>query len=429
MNAIGGRPSPAGGNNASGFLSRYAELRDSLPGDVCVRDVAAAQLEREGLPRREVEAWKYTNLRPLWDTSFAGGSAVQEADAGPVLDALLSTLGDENAASARLVFLNGLLSDGLSRLPGSVTIRRTVPQPLPAGLHPMLALNQMLSADGVAIEVPAGLDGGRLLVIGLGSAEHAPADWHARVSIALGAGASLSVLQIDQGTGCYLSNAAITVSVAEGASLRHARLQRDAASAMSFALVHAQIAERGSYDVFNLALGATLARFEVHARLVGAQAAVHVNGAQLLDGEQVADLTSVISHDAPNCNSRQTVKNVLQGRARGVFQGKIVVARPAQKTDGYQMNQALLLSEQAEIDAKPELEIYADDVKCSHGATVGALDEEQLFYLRSRGVPVPEARAMLVQAFLLDAIELVQDEPFRQVLDDAIATWWAGRAA
>ena len=120
---------------------------------------------------------------------------------------------------------------------------------------------------------------------------------------------------------------------------------------------------------------------------------------------QHADFTTVVSHDAPCCTSRQTVKNVLSGRARGVFQGKIEVARGAQKTDGYQMNQALLLSPDAEIDSKPQLEIYADDVKCSHGATVGELDADQLFYLRSRGIPEAEARAILVRAFLTEALD------------------------
>lgn len=148
------------------------------------------------------------------------------------------------------------------------------------------------------------------------------------------------------------------------------------------------------------------------------------NAAQLLGGRQHADFTTVVSHDAPNCASRQTVKNVLTGRSRGVFQGKIEVARGAQKTDGYQMNQALLLSPDAEIDSKPQLEIYADDVKCSHGATVGELDDGQLFYLRSRGIPQPEARAMLVRAFLTEALDTVSHEPIRAVLEEAVALWW-----
>ena len=189
------------------------------------------------------------------------------------------------------------------------------------------------------------------------------------------------------------------------------------------------IAERGTYDSFTLNLGARMARTEVHARLAGPGATTHLNGAQLLSGTQHADFTTVVRHDAPHGTSRQTVKNVLAGRSRGVFQGRIEVARHAQKTDGYQMSQSLLLSPDAEIDTKPELEIFADDVKCSHGATVGELDAEQLFYLRSRGIPDAEARSMLVRAFLAEALDAVTHEAARAVLESAVEGWWQRQAA
>jgi Fe-S cluster assembly protein SufD len=156
---------------------------------------------------------------------------------------------------------------------------------------------------------------------------------------------------------------------------------------------------------------------------------VHLNAAQQLRGTQHADFTTVVAHDAPSCASRQTVKNVLSGRSRGVFQGRIEVAQVAQKTDGYQMNQALLLSPDAEVDSKPELRIHADDVKCSHGATVGALDPAQLFYLRTRGVPEAQARAMLVRAFLSEALDLVANPAARGALDGALTRWWEQEAA
>jgi Fe-S cluster assembly protein SufD len=150
---------------------------------------------------------------------------------------------------------------------------------------------------------------------------------------------------------------------------------------------------------------------------------------QLLAGVQHADFTTVVRHAAPSTTSRQTVKHVLTGRARGVFQGKIEVARGAQKADGYQMNQALLLSPDAEVNSKPELEIYADDVKCSHGVTVGALDAEQLFYLRSRGIPQSEARAMLVRAFLDEALDPIENEAARTAMEQMIDSWWERQAA
>jgi Fe-S cluster assembly protein SufD len=219
------------------------------------------------------------------------------------------------------------------------------------------------------------------------------------------------------------------VRVAKDAVLTHVRLQQESPSAFHLSTLYADIAEAGTYDSFALNLGARIARSELHAHLIGARGLTHLNGAQLLGGSQHADFTTVVRHDAPNCTSRQTVKNVLAGRSRGVFQGRIEVARAAQKTDGYQMNQALLLSPDAEIDTKPELEIFADDVKCSHGATVGELDAEQLFYLRSRGIPDAEARSILVRAFLAESLDAVTNDKVRGVLERAVEGWWEKQAA
>ena len=199
--------------------------------------------------------------------------------------------------------------------------------------------------------------------------------------------------------------------------------------AFHLATLYAQIEAGGTYDSFVLNLGGRMVRTEVHAHLAGPGGTAHLNGAQLLAGTQHADFTTVVRHDAPSCTSRQTVKNVLAGRSRGVFQGRIEVARHAQKTDGYQMNQALLLSPDAEVDTKPELEIFADDVKCSHGATVGELDAEQLFYLRSRGIPDGEARSILVRAFLAEALEAVAQDNIRAMLEDSVERWWERQPA
>ena len=217
--------------------------------------------------------------------------------------------------------------------------------------------------------------------------------------------------------------------MAEGATLAHVRLQEESQSAFHVQTGFVEIAEGGTYDAFVLTLGSRLARTEIHAKLNGPTAAVHLNGAQLLGGDQHGDITTVVMHDAPNCASRQTIKNVLSDRSRGVFQGRIEVARVAQKTDGYQMNQALLLSPDAEIDCKPQLEIYADDVKCSHGATVGELDADQLFYLRARGIPHEQARSMLVRAFLAEALDPIAHEGARAMLEEAVEAWWARRGS
>ena len=199
-------------------------------------------------------------------------------------------------------------------------------------------------------------------------------------------------------------------------------------AAFHVSTIYADVARGGTYDSFLLNMGSRLARNDVHARMSGADAMVHLNCAQLLRGRQHGDFTTALSHDAPRGQSRQTVRNVLDGAARGVFQGRINVARIAQKTDGYQMNHALLLSAEAEIDSKPELRINADDVKCSHGATVGELDADQLFYLRSRGVPAADARAMLIRGFLSESLADIGRDDVRALFEAAVDSWWT-RAA
>ena len=328
----------------------------------------------------------------------------------------------------RLVFVDGRFHAGLSRLPDGVSVRTGSPAfgPLarPASER-LVALNAMLAEDGALIEVAAGVDGGTLLLCSLGTDAHGRAvSFHPRHAVQLGEGARLVLIETSTGEGSYLHNPVLEIRLEEGSTLTHLRLQNEAIGAFHLSTVYVGIAAAATYDSFALTLGARLARMEVQARLAGPGAAAHLNAAQLLDGVQHADFTTVVSHDAPSCASRQTVKNVLSGRSRGVFQGKIEVARAAQKTDGYQMNQALLLSPDAEIDSKPQLEIYADDVKCSHGATVGELDAEQLFYLRSRGIDGPEARSMLVRAFLAEALDPITHTAGRDMLEQAVAGWW-----
>ncbi|MGE4045979.1 MAG: Fe-S cluster assembly protein SufD, partial [Acetobacteraceae bacterium] len=279
---------------------------------------------------------------------------------------------------------------------------------------------------GAELRIPAGVDAGVVRLLSLGSGTTA---FHPRHMIRLAPGARLVVLETAIGDGAYLHNPVTEVHVAAGAHLTHVRLQDEAPAAFHLATIYVDVAETGTYDGFTLALGGRVSRAEFHARLAGPDAVAHLNGAQLLAGTQHADFTSVVRHAAPNGTSRQTVKNVLAGRARGVFQGRIEVARDAQKTDGYQMNQALLLSPEAEVDTKPELEIFADDVKCSHGATVGELDSEQLFYLRSRGIRDGEARSILIRAFLQEALDEVTHDAIRGILEDSVQRWWERQAA
>jgi len=208
----------------------------------------------------------------------------------------------------------------------------------------LVALNTMLAEDGASMAVAAGVDAGFLLLGQLTSGAHRRVGTHPRHRLRLGQGASLVLLEVSAGEGEYLHNPVIEIDLAEGAHLTHVRLQQGSAAAFHLSTVYVDTATRAVYDSFSLSLGAQLSRSEIHARLGGAEAAVHLNAAQIMGGSQLSDFTTVISHDAPNCASRQTVKSVLTGKSRAVFQGKIEVARIAQKTDGYQMNQALLLS-------------------------------------------------------------------------------------
>jgi Fe-S cluster assembly protein SufD len=403
-------------------------MRDRLPGDPRQRAAAAEAFRRAGLPgaapgRRE-EAWKYTGLRPVADTSFQ-----QSVSPTPADSRLLSRLPQTGAP--RIIFVDGEFSAELSALPPSLEFARFAEQAAFGSLarpdsEPLAALNTMLAEDGAVLQVPAGVDASRLLLASTGTDRAA---FHPRHIIRLAPGARLALFELSFGDGTYLHNPVFEVHVAPDAVLTHVRLQNESATAFHLSTLYAVLDERGTYDSFVLNLGSRIARTEAHARLVGEKAATHLNGAQLLGGAQHADFTTVVRHDAPGCASRQTVKHVLTGRAHGVFQGRIEVARHAQKTDGYQMNQALLLSPDAEIDTKPELEIFADDVKCSHGATVGELDADQLFYIRSRGIPDAEARSILVRAFLAEALEAVSDRTVRDVLDRAVEGWWERQAA
>ena len=413
-------------SQAQSFLARFEGLRARLPGDVAIREAAAETLRAAGLPGAREEAWRYTNLRPLTEVEF-------HEPLTPVADCaqLLARVPELDAP--RLVFVDGRFRDDLSLVPSLASVRVGGPsfgnQARPAQ-EKLVALNTMLAEDGAEIAVAKGVDAGTIVLVSLGTDLHGRAvAFHPRHTITLAGDARLTVVEVAVGEGVYLHNPVTSVRVEGGASLTHLRIQDESRDAFVLSTVYADIQDRGTYDSFTLVLGARLSRAETHARLTGPNAIAHLNAAQLLGGLQHADFTTVISHDAPNCASRQTVKTVLTGKSRGVFQGKIEVARAAQKTDGYQMNQALLLSPDAEMDSKPQLEIYADDVKCSHGATVGELDAEQLFYLRSRGVPAAEARTMLVRAFLAEALDPITHEPARAAMEAAIDAWWDRQAA
>jgi Fe-S cluster assembly protein SufD len=301
------------------FLARY----EARPGHDSVRADAAVLFRAGGLPSPREEAWHYTTLRPLADAVFDA----PRADAAMLLSQL------PNIEAPRLVFVHGGFRADLSVLPSGISVRTGEPAwgklARPA-TEKLVALNTMLAQDGAAIDVADGIDGGTLVLASLATG----GAFHPRHAIRLGRGARLTLIEANYGRGAYLHNPVFSVDVADDATFTHLRIQNEAADAFHLSTLYAEVGVRGTYDSFLLALGGRLARMEVHTRLAGEKATAHLNAAQLLGGSQHADFTTVVTHDAPATVSRQTVKNVLTGRARGVFQGKIAVSRVAQKTDG-----------------------------------------------------------------------------------------------
>jgi Fe-S cluster assembly protein SufD len=295
------------------------------------------------------------------------------------------------------------------------------------GDQPFVALNAALFTDGFTLIVPAGVVIERPLEIVHWSDTDEPAAIHTRNVIELGAGAGATIIETFAGKGRGWTNDVTQIRLAEGASLRHVRLQDESRQAVHLAMARVALAQTVNYDAFTLTLGGQLSRADTIVSIDGEGARCGVSGAYLLRGNQESTVATLIDHAAPGGETREVFKGVVDDRAHGVFQGKIQVRQAAQKTNAHQLNRNLLLSPRAAVDTKPELEIFADDVKCSHGATVGDLDEAAMFYLVSRGLREAEARRMLIEAFAADAIDLVADGDAKAYLRRHLDRWLAIR--
>jgi len=394
------------------------------------RKAGADRFSAAGLPTNRNEAWKYTSLRPLARAKYQLASV--PTDTPDVPAPLL-----ERAAQA--VFINGAFQAALSTLDelgGAVGrwsehadapwLRETASGHAPLEQQ-MYALNAAAFEDGLTLRLGDGEALARPLeILHISDAGDAPTMWHPRFAFDLGEGASAAVLErhVSVGASAYLANHAGDIRLAKGARLVHAKVQEEAAEGRHLAMTRVRVGEAALYDNFTLTLGAGLSRNETAVRLEGEAAETRLNGAYAISGRQHADHTSRIDQLAENTVSRQVYAGAIDGNARGVFQGHIVVEREGQGTDGHQLNRALMLSDHAEIDSKPVLEIYADDVKCSHGATAGDIDPDQLFYLRGRGIGAETARRMLARGFLAEAAEGLSDDAVRQVILAALDRVW-----
>jgi Fe-S cluster assembly protein SufD len=389
-----------------------------------------------GLPTRRRENWRFTNLRPLETTLYPPAGSETSIDESSLAPHRLGV------PSHRIVLLNGRYSAALSDvtgLPAGVRFGSLAAalQDLPdlaaelfdgsetVADQPFVALNAAFAVDGFALVLDDGVVLDRPVeIIHIGRAASA-VSIHTRHAVMAGKFSRARIVESHAGSGPYWRNAVAMIRLGEGAAIRHVILQDEAREAIHLATTRVALAAASRYDAFTLTLGAQLSRADTIATIDGEGAYCGVNGAYLLRGRQEATTATLIDHAAPGSETREVFKGVVEDRAHGVFQGKIRVRREAQKTNAHQLNKNLLLSARAAVDTKPELEIYADDVKCSHGATVGDLDETAMFYLQTRGIAEAEARRMLIEAFAAEAVELVEDAPIQAYLRRHLDTWLA----
>ncbi len=392
-----------------------------------------------GLPSRKVEQWKFTNLNAVarLDWSEDSGDSVSPVPASELAleDAFEITL--VNGRVQGLDQLKAAAPKGVEVLTLEEAASRSeagLGELIPLELLPMAALNTARFADGLVLRVAPGAMVDR--IIHLRSYSRADGEvaiaHHPRIVLQIGDGARADFVESHDGSGTFLSNPVVEICVGAKAHLGHHKILDEGQDGFHTASGAISIDAAADYDGFVLHLGKGLARNELRVAINGEQVEARVNGAYIGTGTAHIDNTTFIDHVSPKSTSREVYKGVLADTARGVFQGKILVRPDAQQTDGHQLNRALLLSPGAEIDSKPELEIYADDVQCSHGATAGELDEDQLFYLQARGIEKTLARAMLVQAFLTDSVEMIQRDAVRDafvaLLETRLSELFEGRA-
>jgi Fe-S cluster assembly protein SufD len=368
---------------------------------------AAEQALGVTLPSRRDEEWKWTDLRRLVDKPFARS---QSQPSAKDVERFIARSPLAALKVQRLVVVNGVWDAAHSKVQG-LQVGTTAP----AVLHedPLLALNAKLGAQALSLRFSGNVDQPvEVLHITTGDNAAVASRLHVRVD----EGGSGMIVETFIGNGDYLNNPVTTLDVGKGARLDRVKIETEAAQAQHLSHVVASLHAEAQFNDFTLTAGAVLNRQNANVDFHGPHAKAHVSGSFLLKRKQHADTRIIVDHKVPHCVSRELFKCVMDDQARGIFQGKVIVRKDAQKTDGKQSSHALLLSETAEFDAKPELEIYADDVVCGHGATCGDLNHDHLFYLMSRGISQATARAMLVEAFVLEAFETIENEQLREAL-------------
>ncbi len=403
------------------------------------RREGAARYEGLRLPTTRDEDWRFTDLSAIAKAALGPARAP-----GPLTEADIAPFLFGHAEWPRLVFANGRYQPALSRvagLPGGTrvgplaevlvdapeliaeTLGMVAVQPAAASL---VGQNAGAFMDGYAIVLPSGIAiDTPIHVLFVADSRAAQGAVHPRNVVVLGANAVASVVEsyVTLAEGVALTNTVTEATLAAGARFDHCKIQRESAQAFHLATLEVR-QERDSYlNSFSFAQGAALSRTNIYTTLAGPGAHATLYGLYLGEGRQHVDHQTRIEHAAPDCTSWEVYKGILDGHSHGVFNGKVYVHPEAQKTDGKQTNKNLLLSPTAKVDTKPQLEIFADDVKCTHGATVGSLDAVPLFYLRSRGIPEAEARTLLTYAFAADVLEEIRSRPVADHLEDLMREW------
>ena len=419
------------------FLNEARAARPGSPWLKARRRDAAEVLQRVGFPTRRMEEWKYTDVRPLLEQGFT----FQPVTSSVADNALVSAARTAGLDCHELVFINGKFSQQHSRLvnvpdgivisplsevmaDGDTRIEDIINKHLDIGKNGFTALNVAILEEGSVLKVPDNARLDKPLNLVYLTAGNETSACNLRNLVVIGRNASASLIETYYGKGetdCF-TNTLTEIHLDEGASLQHYRLQQEGEGTYHVGYQHVYQDRDSRYESHAVSLGGRLARTDLEVSLAGNGASCELNGLYMAHNKQHIDNHTRVDHLVPHTACTENYRGVLNGQSRGVFNGKIVVHKDAQKADAHLSNANLLLSSEAEVDTKPELEIYADDVKCSHGATVGQLDEKMLFYLRSRAIAEDVARSLLTYAF---AEDVVKDIPFPQVLkriEDSVVT-------
>lgn len=406
-----------------------------------LRESAMDRFEELGFPSVKEEEWKYTNVAPITKLTFRPALASLDADI-LIPSGELAAFGYRESQTSQLVFQNGVLRDDVSSFTGlpvgvvAINLAEAIADPKYGELvrghlarsadynaNAFTALNTAFVSSGAFILIPKGteLEAPLHLSFIADTSDSAPTNFP-RVLIIAEENSRAAVIESYAGLGdaAYFTNAVVEVVLKDGARLEHYKVQRESAEAYHIATTSADLGPNSSYDSTTINFGAQLSRHDIHVKMANEGAECRVDGLYVVGSDQHTDTHSVIDHQQPHCTSHQLYKGILDGRSRAVFNGKIFVRHGAQKTDAIQTNKNLLLSNEARVDTKPQLEILADDVKCAHGAAVGQIEEDELFYLETRGIHPDLAKNLLTYGFAEEVIGKIKVDSVRAQLDEAV---------